>query len=115
MVQDRQHEQALQATADSLIAEQHALQKRLQQLTTEFESNVEVVQQLQAGEWWHFLQRQLQQVHTELAQAYAAETRAVYPCPSCSGRKAYHATLQGQLTDGDHVVSAICRGGCHTL
>lgn len=50
MAQDTEHEQALQATADSLLAEQHTLQKRLQQLTLEFETENEVVQELQSGE-----------------------------------------------------------------
>lgn len=50
MAQDREHEQALQVTADSLLTEQLALQKRLQQLTLEYESEADVVQQLQSGE-----------------------------------------------------------------
>jgi len=50
MAQDTEHEQALQATADSLLAEQHTLQKRLQQLTLEFETEAGVVQELQSGE-----------------------------------------------------------------
>lgn len=49
MAQDRDHEQALQVTADSLVTEQHALQKRLQQLTLQYEADVEEVQQLQSG------------------------------------------------------------------
>lgn len=48
MAQDTEHEQALQATADSLLAEQHTLQKRLQQLTLEFETEAGVVQELQS-------------------------------------------------------------------
>lgn len=47
MTQDREHEQALQVTADSLMTEQHALQKRLQQLTLEYQSEADTVQQLQ--------------------------------------------------------------------
>lgn len=50
MTQDREHEQALQVTADSLMTEQHALQKRLQQLTLEYQSEADTVQQLQSGE-----------------------------------------------------------------
>jgi hypothetical protein len=49
MAQDKQHEQALQATADSLMAEQHALQKRLQQLTLQYKGDANAVQQLQTG------------------------------------------------------------------
>jgi hypothetical protein len=49
MTQDREHEQALQVTADSLMTEQHALQKRLQQLTLEYQSEADTVQQLQKG------------------------------------------------------------------
>lgn len=49
MAQDREHEQALQATADSLVGEQHALQKRLQQLRLHFGSDDEAVQQLRVG------------------------------------------------------------------
>jgi hypothetical protein len=49
MGQDKQHEQALQATADSLMAEQQALQKRLQQLTLQYKGDANAVQQLQTG------------------------------------------------------------------
>lgn len=57
MAQDKQHEQALQATADSLMAEQHALQKRLQHLTLQYKGDANAVQQLQTGKepqnWSH--------------------------------------------------------------
>lgn len=49
MAQDREHEQSLQVTADSLMTEQQALQKRLQQLTLQYEADVDEVQQLQSG------------------------------------------------------------------
>lgn len=50
MAHDREHEQALQATAESLLAEQHSLQKKLQQLQLEYETENGSVQKQQAGE-----------------------------------------------------------------
>lgn len=50
MAQDTEHEQSLQERADALVAEQHALQKRLMQLQQELAAEAEAVQQLTAGE-----------------------------------------------------------------
>lgn len=49
MAQDREHEQALQERADSLIAEQQQLQKRLEKLQQELELQTEATQQTAAG------------------------------------------------------------------
>lgn len=50
MAQDTEHEQALQDRADSLVTEQHALHKRLQQLQQELGLEADAAQQLAVGE-----------------------------------------------------------------
>lgn len=84
MAQDREHEQALQVTADSLLTEQLALQKRLQQLTLEYESEADVVQQLQSGE--HVASAEHAGASTMYSNAVPGKPQAiqpvqfVYPC-----------------------------------
>jgi len=49
MAEDRQHEQVLQDTADTLMSEQQALVNRLQQLQQELEADSDTVKQLDTG------------------------------------------------------------------
>lgn len=84
MTQDKEHEQALQVTADSLMTEQHALQKRLQQLTLEYDSEADTVQQLQSGEASdraHHLFTQ-QPSHNQLVSAAVSAARCLSFSPA---------------------------------